>query len=151
MFRTMVKADLQELARRMRPILADYPQLAAAWIFGSAARGDLRADSDIDVGILFRTPGDTALDHHRMIGELAARLESSTVPHPVDVVVLESQGVIFCHRAFVEGQLIYEADHERRVDFESDTVVRALDFRPTHELALRGQAAGLRRRLRGQA
>jgi predicted nucleotidyltransferase len=140
--------SLEALASRMRPILAERPEIAAAWIFGSAARGELRPDSDIDVGILLRTRGETAADHHRMIGALASRLETATAPHPVDVVVLETQGVMFAHRALVEGRLILEADRDRRIDFESDTVVRALDFAPTHALAVRGQAAGIRRRLR---
>jgi hypothetical protein len=45
------------------------------------------------------------------------------------------------------GSLAYEADRDRRVDFASETCVRAFDFRPTHELAVRGQKEGLLRRL----
>jgi hypothetical protein len=37
---------------------------------------------------------------------------------------------------------------KRRIAFEVEVVKRALDFQPTYELALHGQAEGLRRRLR---
>lgn len=140
--------DPDELARRMRPVLERYRELAAAWLFGSAARGELRPDSDVDVGIVFRRRGETALDHHRLLGDLASRLEEITAPYPVDLVALEDQGPTSCHRALIEGKRILEADRERRIDFESDTIVRALDFRPTWEIAARGQVEGMKRWLK---
>ena len=140
--------DPDTLAMAMRPILLRYPQIAAAWLFGSAGRGALRHDSDVDVGLLLRNKRDTGADHYLMLGDLAARLESATAPHPVDIVLLEPQGPIFCHEVLCDGRLLCEPGRERRIQFESETVSRALDFRPTYELALRGQAEGLRRRLR---
>lgn len=83
-----------------------------------------------------------------MLGALAARLETATAPHPVDVVLLEPQGPIFAHEALIDGRLIIENDRERRIEFEARTVSNAIDFRPTWELARRGQLEGLRRRLR---
>jgi predicted nucleotidyltransferase len=132
----------------MRPILARYPQIAAAWLFGSAARGELRPDSDVDVGILLRDPRVTAADEYMMLGDLIARLEVVTAPRPVDVVLLEHQGPVFAHQALVDGHLIFEPDRERRIDFEAATVMRGIDFRPTWEIAQKGQLEALRRRLR---
>jgi hypothetical protein len=63
-------------------------------------------------------------------------------------VDLEAQGPIFCHRVLCEGRRLYEGDHQRRVDFESEVIVRAHDFRPTYDLATRGKPAALRRWLR---
>lgn len=143
-----VKLAETELARGLRAILARYPEIAAAWLFGSAARGALRPDSDVDVGIVFRDPNMTAVGAHRLIGDLASRLESVTAPHAVDVVVLETQGPVFAHEALLEGELVLDADPARRAQFVADTIVRALDFRPTWELAARGQVAGMRRWLR---
>jgi predicted nucleotidyltransferase len=34
-------------------LLVRWPSVAAAWLFGSAVRGELRFDSDVDVGVLF--------------------------------------------------------------------------------------------------
>lgn len=133
---------------RMRPILARYPQIAAAWLFGSAARGELRQGSDVDVGILLRDPRTTAADEYMMLGDLIARLEVVTAPRPVDVVLLEHQGPVFAHEALIDGRLILESDRERRVAFQASAVMRGIDFRPTWEIAQQGQLAALRRRLR---
>ena len=134
----------------MRPILASDPELAAARLFGSAARGELRPDSSVDVGVIFREKGRSSLTDHRLLGDLASRLEQVTAPRSVDVVVLSEQGAIFAHNALVEGKLILEADRERRVDFETDTVLQAFDFRPTWEIARSGQIEAMRRYVREQ-
>ncbi len=135
--------ELDDLIARLRPVLARYPQIAAAWVFGSAARGELRPDSDIDIGILLRDPRATAADEYMLLGELTARLEVITAPRAVDVVLLEHQGPVFAHQALVDGTLILEPDRERRIAFESNAVMRGIDFRPTWEIAQRGQLQGL--------
>lgn len=132
----------------MRPILDRYPEIAAAWLFGSAAREELRPDSDIDVGLLLRDPAKKAADVHTMLGDLTARLEVLVAPRQVDVVLLEHQGPVFAHEALIDGWLMLEHDRARRVDFEASTVMHGIDFRPTWELATAGQAEGLRKRLR---
>ena len=144
----VIAMDPTDLVERMRPILGRYPQIAAAWLFGSAARGELRPDSDVDVGILLQDPKATATDQYELLGDLVARLEVVVAPRTVDVVLLEHQGPVFAHEALVDGWLIIEHDRPRRVDFEATTVMRGCDFRPTWELATTGQAAGLRKRLR---
>jgi uncharacterized protein len=132
----------------MRPILDGCPGIAAAWLFGSAARGQLRPDSDVDIGLLLQDPKAKAVDVYAMLGELTARLEVVVAPRSVDLVLLEHQGPVFAHEALIDGKLIVEHDRQRRIDFESSTVMRGIDFRPTWELATAGQAAGLRQRLR---
>lgn len=132
----------------MRPILARYPQIAAAWLFGSAARDELRPDSDVDVGILLRDSRATAADAYELLGDLAARLEAVTAPRRVDLVLLEHQGPVFAHEALIDGVMILEQDRQRRADFEAGAVMRGIDFRPTWEIARAGQLQGLRARLR---
>lgn len=134
-------ADVAALAAE----LGRYEPIAAAYLFGSFARGEAGSTSDVDIGLVFRQRGESAADHHRLLGTLAARLESTTHPHPVDLVVLEPQGPVFCHEVLLDGQLIYEGCRERRVDFESDTIIRALDWRPTWNIAASERISGLRR------
>jgi predicted nucleotidyltransferase len=136
--------DLDRIARELEPIMRRHAAIAAVWIFGSALGGKLRFDSDVDFAVLFRKG---AAGKTQIIADLAARLESLTTPYPVDVVDLEEQAVIFAHEVLCSSRLVYEADRDRRVDFVSNVCVRAFDFRPTHELAVRGQKEGLLRRL----
>lgn len=128
-------------------VLRDFPEVAAAWLFGSEARGEARPDSDLDIGLVFRKRGATALDHYWDLLTMAARLEAVAPDRIIDLVVLEPQGPIFCHRVLSEGRLVYDADFERRVDFESDTYVRYFDFRPTYEIAAQHALEGFKQRL----
>jgi predicted nucleotidyltransferase len=134
----------ERLDRALAAVLGEFPDVAAAWVFGSEARGEARPDSDLDLGILLRERGRTALDVYRDLSSIAAHAEATAPGRRVDVVLLEPQGPIFCHRVLREGRLVYDADPERRVDFESDTYVRYFDYLPTFELATRTAVAGMR-------
>ncbi len=139
--------EVSTLERRLRTIFREYPKIAAVYLFGSVLRGTDTEGSDLDLGLLLdRDEPDK--EHHRFLGDLAAQLEATGGSRPIDLVVLNFQGPVFCHQVLLKGRLIYEHDRERRVDFESDTIVRALDFRPTLEIATRGYLPAFRRWLR---
>lgn len=57
---------------------------------------------------------------------------------------------MFCHEVLLTGLRIYEADPDRRVDFESETMVRAWDERHTREWANRVDFESLRERLKNE-
>ena len=140
--------EVTKLRVALRAGFAAAPEIAAVYVFGSVARNDAGPESDLDLGLVFRNRREDAVQHHRLIAELAYQIARHTERPHVDLVVLESQGPIFCLRVLCEGRLIYESDRERRIDFESETMVRAFDFRPTWELATRGKAEALRRWVR---
>lgn len=139
---------LDRLAQLLRPAFTARPEVAAAYVFGSIARGTARPDSDLDVGLVFMSQNDDARTRFELIAQLADEIARRVGHERIDLVVLEPQGPIFCHRVLCDGRLIYEGDRNRRIDFESDTIVRALDFRPTWEIATRGKVAGLRQWLK---
>ena len=141
-------AEASALANRLGSIFRDYPEIAAVYLFGSVARGTASASSDVDFGLLLDY-GHSRAEVHRMLGAVAARLEAEIAPRPIDLVVLdERRAPVFCHEVLLDGRLIYDGHSERRVDFESDTISRALDFRPTLELATRDRLEGFGRWLR---
>jgi predicted nucleotidyltransferase len=135
--------DPAMIAAQVAAVAARHPEVAAAWLFGSVARGRPTAESDLDVGFVYRDRGSRA--HDALATTLAIELAQATGFAEIDVVDLEAQGPIFAHRVLCDGLRAYEGDRSRRVDFESDTIVRALDFMPTHVLATRGKRAAMRR------
>ena len=127
--------------------LRTFPEVAAAWLFGSEVRGEARADSDVDVALLLRERNQAASNVYLLLGRIAATLECAAPGRTIDLILIESQGPAFQHRVLSEGRLIYEQDRERRVDFESDAYVRYFDFRPTQQIAERHALDGFEHRL----
>ena len=81
-------------ARLREYLQADAPDVVAAYLFGSVARGTARATSDIDVGILLARPPATLAD---LPLDLEADLER-TLGHPVQIVVLNAAPPDLVHR-----------------------------------------------------
>lgn len=139
----------EELARIVRPVLAGHPTVAAAYLFGSVARGQAGPLSDLDIGLVY-CRGKSDRERWWETCEIGGELSRATGVEDIDAVDLEELGPIFCHRVLCEGVRLYEGDPDRRVDFESDTVVRSFDFRPTYEIATRGKVRALRAWLEGR-
>ncbi len=128
----------------IRAVLARFPRVSAAWVFGSVARGDARPDSDLDIAVLLAGPEDTADSSHLLA--LAAELERFSPSGLVDVLVLGRQGSVLRHKILSEGRLVKDADPNARMEFEETTIREYLDWKPTHDLAMRSTFAGLRDR-----
>jgi predicted nucleotidyltransferase len=45
---TLVPVDIDALIARLSSVIAEEPRVAAAWLFGSAARGQMGPRSDVD-------------------------------------------------------------------------------------------------------
>ncbi len=127
----------------LEPIFESATGVAAAWIFGSVARGDARDESDLDVAVLLRDPAADALTDRRALADLAARLERA-VDRPVDLVVLSLRDPILAHRVLSEGRLVHDGDRDRRLDFTSDALARYLDWAPRYEATARASLAANR-------
>lgn len=140
----MTKRSPDDVRAAVAAALARYPLVAAAWVFGSCARGDARPSSDLDVAVLPRRALTT--DELLDLYGLAAALERVSPSGRVDVLVLGKQGPVVRHRVLREGLLVHDADPAQRIAFESRTIAEYLDWRPTHELAMQGALAGLRAR-----
>lgn len=88
----------------IRRILAGFPAVTKAVLYGSRAKGNYRLGSDIDL-TLFGENLDL-----RILGEIAAQLEESPIPYQVDLSLwaqlehaglrehIERVGVVFYQR-----------------------------------------------------
>lgn len=111
----LVKTDLSAVAEQVRNVLVDFPQVAAAYIFGSAL--DLsRPDSDIDLGlVLQREINPDSQSAFLLEGEIAARLEP-VEGRCFDINFIDPARPILAVRIFQQGKLIYCRDRERLGD-----------------------------------
>ena len=109
----MTPAELRDILQAELPKLV--PGLAAAYLFGSVARGEAKPSSDVDVGLLYvHAPASTLAEQPLFA---AAELES-LLGRPVDLVVMNSAPVDLVHRILRDGVLLLQPDPSSRIAFE---------------------------------
>jgi predicted nucleotidyltransferase len=123
---------------RLAAVLSAGPPLCFAMLFGSAAKGLLRADSDVDVAIYPRDPSLSLAD------ELALQTELTRVcGREVDLVRLDRAPTLVCWQVVRHGRLLVEPVPFSVARFTARAVGDYLDFAP----ALHAAAETFRRRL----
>jgi predicted nucleotidyltransferase len=103
--------------------------IAAAWLFGSVARGTARPDSDVDVGVLYREdPPRTLAGIGRVFGLEEALAEATGLP--IQVVNLNQAPVDLIVRVLRDGKLLVDREPLRRINFEVSSRKEFWDLEP---------------------
>jgi len=110
-----------------RALGAVRPDVFAAYLFGSRARGTARADSDVDVAVLVRGEPPATLEGMGM--DIQADLERA-LGRAVDLVVLNRAPVDLVHRVLRDGRIVLERDRSARIAFEVAARNRYFDMQP---------------------
>ena len=100
---------LESLAKHLWEI----GEIDAAYLLGSAASGQLRSDSDLDIALL---PTRGARFQGRRLAELAADLET-IAGLPVDLGILHTGNLVYAKEAISRGKLFFERDPAARCRF----------------------------------
>jgi predicted nucleotidyltransferase len=110
---------------------ADSRGVRAVYLFGSVARGDSRADSDVDIGILFAAdpPATLAAPQFALEAELERVLKM-----PVQVVALNRASSDLVHRVLRDGHLLLDRDRAARIRFEVRSRNEYFDMAPIRAL-----------------
>ena len=111
-----------------------------AILFGSAASGRMRPDSDTDIGILCQVAHDIGFDAELALG---ANLER-VIGREVDLVRLDKASTLLRFEAS-RGRCLYEARESAFADFVARALLEYEDLRPL----LRRCAEGMFRRMKG--
>lgn len=104
-----------------------------AYVFGSAARGTEREDSDLDLAV-FLGRGVSPEEAFNLRLDLTTTLVGLTHQDDVDVVVLDHAPPVLAFEVIDTGRL-FLGDEIDRVEFEVQTIQRYIDTRPLRELA----------------
>ena len=99
--------------RSVTPLLREkVPSLLAVYVYGSAASGVVRADSDVDLGVLAERPLEEEL-----LRSLAMELEN-LIGRDVDLVDLGRTTPVLLMQV-LEGKLLFCSDARRVSEFEN--------------------------------
>jgi len=111
----LVRLDLDEVLRHVAAVAAAHPEVLAAHVFGSAI-GEMRPDSDIDVGVTLWPEAERTMSPWGCEGPLEADL-GWWHAHPYHVTVLSEAGAIFGVKALGQSRAAYVADQDAFASF----------------------------------
>jgi predicted nucleotidyltransferase len=129
---------------RIRPLLAGHPEILEAYLFGSLARGDAGAHSDVDLAVYV----DRAAIPEAPFGYVAAltaELMRLLGRNDVDVVLLNDAPPLLYHRVLRDGRRLFSRDLPATTRREGYALSRYCDYVPQ----LRKIEAAQRRRIEG--
>jgi len=116
----------------VREAVADAPpEVVAAYLYGSQARGTAGAASDVDVAILLRAAARPTLQS--VARDLEARIEAS-VRRPVEVVLLNGAPCDLVHRVLRDGIVVLDRDRALRIRYEVQARNEYFDMEPIRRL-----------------
>lgn len=124
--------DSSCIARAVARCSSKRREVAAAYVFGSAATGRTRMDSDVDVAVLLDRPLPPNRSWSYRL-RLMADLGSALGRSDVDAVVLNDASPLLAHRILSKGKLVYERSARARVRFQVRTAGRYADLVPMFE------------------
>ena len=126
----MTHQDAGTVEAVIRETAARFPSVWTAYHFGSGAAGRSGPLSDVDIAVLL----DPAA-RDETCGELEDALCRALRTDRVDLVLLNRAPAAPAYRVVRDGRRVICRNARAREAFESDTVMRYLDFKPVRELA----------------
>jgi len=125
----------------IRRVLESRADVRLAYVFGSAARGEARVSSDVDLAVLFEP-----LPEARDLDRLAADLQTGA-GRRVDLVVLNTAPPLLAREILKTGRCLACRSEAERVGFEARAMARYMDtahLRRVQDRYLRERAEAFR-------
>jgi predicted nucleotidyltransferase len=117
------------IAADLADVLARFPQLVLALVFGSVAQGSERPDSDLDIAVAAKQPL-TVAEHIAIISALAER-----TGRPIDLIDLKTVGLPLLGQIVHHGRRLLGSD-TAYAQMVSRYLIDAADFMPLHNRIL---------------
>ena len=121
-------ADLT-LAERIAAVVASRSEVLEAYLFGSIARGDSQAHSDVDVAV-YVEPQANQMSGFGIAAEISADLQAALKRSDVDVVVLNEAPPLLYHRVLRDSVRVFTRDLVATTRREGYALSRYFDYVP---------------------
>lgn len=131
-------SDLAARLATLGAVLAAHPGVVFAYLFGSAARGELRPLSDVDVAVYLTDAADPVQARLDLVTTVTRHLGTDAV----DVVILNTVPTALIGRILGARQVLVDREPFRRHRFESAELRKFLDVRVREQRLLARLAGG---------
>lgn len=120
--------DARALVEQLRPVIADAPAVALAYLFGSRAEGNVGPLSDYDIAALLDRDADHEAIRLHLTRQIRRALQIEA--EAVDLVLLNEAPVELAFNVIASGKLICQRDAATRVEYEATVMSRYYDLLP---------------------
>jgi predicted nucleotidyltransferase len=139
----MAQSEGDDPVTRLGLALTERHEILEAYLFGSCARGEGRAHSDVDVAV-YVDAGRMAGSGYGYEATLATELMRALATNRVDVVVLNRAPPLLYHRVLRDGIRVLSRDLAATTTREGRALSRYCDYVPQLEKIERGAVARMR-------
>ena len=117
----MFKKDTRKILKKMN--------ISLIYLFGSSIIGNQRAESDIDIGVVFEKP-DRIKNTMIIFEELYLSLSQVFPDQDLDIVFLDFAPLTLQFEVVTTGKVIYRVSREFEYDYKEKIIKEYIDFKP---------------------
>lgn len=145
-----LSVSVESLVAQLAEVLAPYP-VALAYLFGSAATGQMTPFSDVDIALVVDETRPLPMSRLRFELEVEDELAARCGLSAADVRVINHAPLLVRGEVVTCGKLLFARNVETRIEFETRTRREYFDFLPAAELHRKAFFENVRQRgLSGQ-
>lgn len=119
----------EEIKRKVADTLEEEKDIAAAYLFGSFAKGLQQSESDVDIAVLYEEEVEDIFSRTTELQEKISR----ELDREVDLRALNDQDTRFTYNVLREGETILSNNDRLRTDFEREKMRKYLDMKPFYQ------------------
>ncbi len=117
----MFKKDTRKILKKL--------SISLIYLFGSSITGTQRAESDIDIGVVFEKP-DRIKNTMIIFEELYLSLSQVFPDRDLDIVFLDFAPLTLQFEVVTTGKVIYRVSREFEYDYKEKIIKEYIDFKP---------------------
>jgi predicted nucleotidyltransferase len=117
----MFKKDTRKILKKLN--------ISLVYLFGSSIVGTQRAESDIDIGVVFEKP-ERIKNTMIIFEELYLSLSQVFTDQDLDIVFLDFAPLTLQFEVVTTGKVIYRVSREFEYDYKEKIIKEYIDFKP---------------------
>ena len=117
----MFKKDTRKILKKL--------SISLIYLFGSSITGTQRAESDIDISVVFEKP-DRIKNTMIIFEELYLSLSQVFPDRDLDIVFLDFAPLTLQFEVVTTGKVIYRVSREFEYDYKEKIIKEYIDFKP---------------------